>query len=158
MNSIDEHIQFTVEKEENDSLPFLDSLLTHESDGSISTSVYRKKTHTDQYLQFSSHHPLAHTTLFHWAADKSLKDQWIYPSTFIHRSRRSTPHTPTPPCKDGADDVEPTKPRATITLPYVQGLSEPIKKATGPLGHPSEIQSEYDAPTHVGETERPCPP
>ena len=60
LNSIDEHIQFTVEKEENGCLPFLDSLLTRESDGSISTSVYRKKTHTDQYLQFSSHHPLAH--------------------------------------------------------------------------------------------------
>ena len=60
LNSINEHIQFTVEKEENGSLPFLDSLLTHESVGSISTSVYRKKTHIDQYLQFSSHHLLAH--------------------------------------------------------------------------------------------------
>lgn len=58
-NSIDEHIQFTVKKEENGSLPFLDSLLTHKSDGSISTLVCRKKTHTDQYLQFSSLHPLA---------------------------------------------------------------------------------------------------
>ena len=67
-----EYVQFTVEKEENGYLPFLDSLLTRESDGSISTSVYRKKTHTGQYLQFSSHHPLAHkksviTTLFHHA-------------------------------------------------------------------------------------------
>ena len=111
LNSINEHIQFTVEKEENGCLPFLDSLLTHESDGSISTSVYRKKTHTDQYLQFSSHHPLAHkksviTTRFHRATalssnmvervkencrvTRALKNNG-YPSSFIHQSSRSTP-------------------------------------------------------------------
>ena len=54
------HIQFTVEVESNNSLPFLDVLLTHESDGSITTSVYRKPTHTDKYSDFSSHHPLQH--------------------------------------------------------------------------------------------------
>ena len=60
LNSINPHIQFTVEVESNNSLPFLDVLLTHESDGNITTSVYRKPTHTDKYLDFSSHHPLQH--------------------------------------------------------------------------------------------------
>ena len=57
---INPHIQFTVEVESDSSLPFLNVLLTHESDGSITTSVYRKPTHTDSYLDFSSHHPLQH--------------------------------------------------------------------------------------------------
>ena len=42
LNSINPHIQFTVEIESDNSLPFLDVLLTHESDGNIITSVYKK--------------------------------------------------------------------------------------------------------------------
>ena len=60
LNSIDNNIQFTVEKESDRQLPFLDILLTSEEDVSVSTSVYRKTTHTDQYLNFESHHPTAH--------------------------------------------------------------------------------------------------
>ena len=45
-------IQFTGEDEQH--LPFLD-IFHH--DGSISTSVYRKPTHTNRYLVFTSHHP-----------------------------------------------------------------------------------------------------
>ena len=60
LNSINNNIQFTVEKESDEQLPFLDILLTREEGSSISTSVYRKTTHTDQYLNFESHHPVAH--------------------------------------------------------------------------------------------------
>ena len=60
LNSVDPNIQFTVEKEKDGQLAFLDILLSRDSEGSISTSVYRKPTHTDQYLNFQSHHPVAH--------------------------------------------------------------------------------------------------
>ena len=41
-------------------LPFLDTRITHHSDGSLSTTLFRKSTHTDKDLDFNSHHPLAH--------------------------------------------------------------------------------------------------
>ena len=52
--------KITVELEEEKRLPFLDTEITHHQDGSLSTKVYRKKTHTDKYLSFESHHQLAH--------------------------------------------------------------------------------------------------
>ena len=45
LNSIDPHLQFTIELEENKRLPFLD---------------YRKHTYTDKYLHYDSHHPTQH--------------------------------------------------------------------------------------------------
>ncbi len=43
------------------SFPVLDVLISHDDSGNLSFQVYRKLTHTDQYLSFSSHHPLQHT-------------------------------------------------------------------------------------------------
>lgn len=56
MNSQSEAIQFTMEEEVDKKLPFLDVFLTRNPDGSLSHQVYRKKTHTDKYIQANSHH------------------------------------------------------------------------------------------------------
>ena len=38
-------------------MPFLCAKLTKNEDGGVKSTVYRKKTHTDQYLNVASHHP-----------------------------------------------------------------------------------------------------
>ena len=57
INSVDPAIKFTVEDNKEDgSIPFLDTIVKPEADGTLSITVYRKHTHTDQYLQWDSHH------------------------------------------------------------------------------------------------------
>ena len=46
-----------METEKDNKLAFLDTAVLREPDGRLTTSVYRKPTHTDQYLAYDSHHP-----------------------------------------------------------------------------------------------------
>ena len=145
LNSIEASIQFTVEVEDKGVLPFLDTLLTHHSNGSITTSVFRKKTHTDKYLDFSSHHPLSHKlsvvkTLFNRArsisstpSNTSTEESHItnalvkngYPRSIIKRVSQTT--------ISRSADPPPPKPTTTIVLPYVHNTSEQIRRALSPL-------------------------
>ena len=61
INTIDPtgNIKFTYE-EEDKQIPFLDTLLVRREDGLVKLLVYSKKSHTDQHLNFGSHHPLNH--------------------------------------------------------------------------------------------------
>ena len=60
ITSVEPAIQFTVENNKEDgAIPFLDTIVRPEADGSLSITVYRKPTHTDQYLQWDSHHHLS---------------------------------------------------------------------------------------------------
>ena len=59
INKGDPAIKFTVEgNQENGHIPFLDTILKPEVDNTLSLTVYRKPMHTDQYLQWDSHHIL----------------------------------------------------------------------------------------------------
>ena len=60
INSIDDAIKFTREDESNRSMPMLDACAKRDHEGKLSFSVYRKPTHTDQNLQFTSNQPLQH--------------------------------------------------------------------------------------------------
>ena len=55
INNLHQNIKFTMEEESNGELAFLDTLLKW-NNGEISVLVYRKPTHTNQYLNYSSRH------------------------------------------------------------------------------------------------------
>ena len=53
---------------------FLDTLISPQADGSLLTTVYRKPTHANHYLQWDSHHAISAkynviSTLFHRAKE-----------------------------------------------------------------------------------------
>ena len=60
LNSIHPDIQFTMEKARDNALPFLDVLVEKTPEGAVKTSVYRKPTHTDQYLHYNFYQPIQH--------------------------------------------------------------------------------------------------
>ena len=56
LNTISTSIKFTKELEKSGQLVFLDVSEQQLKGQSLATSVCRKPTHTDRYVQYSSHH------------------------------------------------------------------------------------------------------
>ena len=146
INSVDNAIQFTVEEAKEDgSIPFLDTLITPEHNGTFSIGVYRKPTHTDLYLPWDSNHHLsakynviktlthrAHTicsTPKHLEAElKHLEEalgnckypKWaikkVYKQHLLRKEKKQQPTTTNKPLR-----------RSHIVIPYVPGMCESIK-------------------------------
>ena len=132
LNSIRPTISFIMEQEEDGKLPFLDTLLDYKSDGSLDVSIYRKPTHTNRYLHFSSHHPRhvkegVVSCLFHQAgmvaqgenvaAEEHLRGVLEgngYPETFVKTASKP---------RRAAEPTE--EPRATAFIPYVSSDHHP---------------------------------
>ena len=57
---LDPKIKFTIEEEQDGCLPFLDTCVIVNDDGTLRTMIYCKPTHTDQYLNWDSNHQLEH--------------------------------------------------------------------------------------------------
>ena len=59
LNNQHKNIQFTKDDELDNSLPFLDiyAYITHNDDGTLSTSIYRKPTFSDLYPKWNSYVP-----------------------------------------------------------------------------------------------------
>lgn len=56
-NSINEHLQFTLESETNKSVPFLDTLVTRAEDNRIVLDWYQKPTASGRFINYFSNHP-----------------------------------------------------------------------------------------------------
>jgi hypothetical protein len=129
INGLHKKIQFTMEIEKNGHLPFLDIDIYKKTDGSLGHKIYRKSTHTNLYLQQSSHHHPANkqsvlTSLTHRAqtlCDLDSLPQELDFLTSVFKMNGYSPQQiqramkPTVPTTKKED-----KPIATAYLPYTQ--------------------------------------
>ena len=60
INNISPSTDFTMERKENGKLPMLDTMIHMADNGKPRVTIFRKPTHTHQYLSMNSHHPLQH--------------------------------------------------------------------------------------------------
>ena len=163
INSVDPAIQFTVENNKEDgAISFLDTIGKPEADGSLSNIVYWKPTHTNQYLQWDSHHHLSAkfsviNTLTHRATTVCSNPEHLH-KEMDHLRKALTP------CKypkwaldkvekrlkrtsreviDGVNNqgnagtqstTNEVKTKHHIVIPYTQGLCESMKKICGRYG------------------------
>lgn len=150
INSINPHIHFTIENENNSTLPFLDVEI-HRNSAFPLCSIYRKPTHTNKYLEASSHHPTCHktsvlSTLMNRALnicdtpfiqeEISLMNDALslngYTKRFITKTwdsviekvNNKTHNSSLLNNKNATETLEPT----TICIPYIKGTSEKIAK------------------------------
>jgi len=139
INSIDPNIKFTTEPEVDFKLPFLDTCIKISEDATTTVEVYRKATHTDQYLNFNSNHHLEHKrsvvrTLLHRAnnlvttpEDRAKETEHV---KAVLRDNGYKPwifKLPTPKSKEKPEDsTSGAKAVFPVCLPYVRGLSEKL--------------------------------
>ena len=140
INSLRESIKFTMEIEADNRIPFLD-VMVYRKENQIITSIYRKPTHTDRYLNFkSNHHPrikagviksLAHRARTICNSKENLDTELVnlqrvfdmndYPSSLVNECLTEKKNT------QKIDDTEVEKP-ATLFTPYIRGFSERLEK------------------------------
>ena len=159
INSVDPAVKFTVEDNKEDgSIPFLDTIVKPEVDGTLSITVYRKPTHTDQYLQWDSHHHLSAKfsvihTLSHRASTVCSKPKLLqqekdhlrkaltkckYPKWALDKVEKRLNKSTRQATDGGTTGAQPAtnevKNKSHIVISYTQGLCERIKKICGRYG------------------------
>ena len=147
LNTIDTtgNIQFTHEEEKQGTIAFLDMTLQRREDGTIKTKVYRKPTHTDQYLLWSSEHPTSHklavvrtlydrTKIISDPQDREEEEKHIeqalracqYPAWAIRKGKREGQRNRKKETKKRKDKKVENK--GMVVLPYVRGVTERIQR------------------------------
>ena len=140
VNSVRLYIQFTMEKEQNNKLSFLDVLVASTEQG-FRSSVYRKPTFTGQYLNFNSHHLYNVKKIIVCCLQYRAKAISSYTDVYqeeiislrhnLHRSNYTERITSAPRNLDRRIEDD-TRKLTTVCLPYVKGLAERIQKLCSP--------------------------
>ena len=156
INSIDHNIQFTSEESREDgSMPFLDMLIILQGDGRFNTTIHRKPTHTDMYLQWDRQHPISSKysivgTLHHRARTMCSNTNLLqqeehlqkvlttckYPNWALNRIKmkiRSTTLKNKNKNQNKNTKLENCQ-QPYLAVPYYQGLSESVKRTRNKYG------------------------
>ena len=145
INKLHPQTQFTKEEENNSTFLFLDTSVQQNHGKTISVKIYRKPTHTNQYLKYTSHNSTSAkqsviTALFDRVDNVVLKEkdkieekhhilaalqQNGYPKEFIQRTVKKHNRRKEQP-RERPEEPKQTK---SINLPYIQGVNEQLKRA-----------------------------
>ena len=154
INNQDPHIQFTVEEpSQQGTFPFLDTLVTVESNNTFTTSVYRKPTHTDQYFHWVSNHFItAKQSIYNtWAHRAKIissnQEAWDQELLHIRRAlevcqfpnwalnqlqhkfqRNNQPSQDTNQNSNSTNNTNSNNRNITTVVPYIQGTGEKLRK------------------------------
>ena len=143
INNLHPQTQFTKEEESNSTLPFLDTLVQRNHDKTISVKIYRKPTHTNQYHKYTSHNPTSAkqsvTTALFNRADNVVSNEKDKIEEFIQRTVKKHNRRKEQPRERPEEEPKQTK---SINLPYIQGVSEQLKRAQ----HQSTTSKQHSTP------------
>ena len=151
LNCLRDPIKFTMETETKGQLPFLDVLVKRDGN-KLTTSIFRKRTHNDQYLHYRSHHHpqikagiiscLRHRPhnlckvpeLRHEISHlQQTSETNKYPPRIVHKALHK--HRPSP-----APEIEVKEKARILTIPYIKGFNEKIERAVQAIEHQSCLQ------------------
>ena len=160
INSVDPAIRFTVEDNKEDgSIPFLDTIVKPEADGSLSITIYKKPTHTDQYLQWGQSpsppqpssvsfkpSPIGPPTVCSNPELLQKEKQHLrkaltkcnYPKWALDKVEKRLNRSTRQVNDGGNNSAQPAnhgvQSKGHIVIPYTQGLCESIKRICGRYG------------------------
>ncbi|CDW59370.1 hypothetical protein TTRE_0000770301 [Trichuris trichiura] len=131
-------IKFTIEKEVEEKVLFLDILIIRSQEG-IKTTVYRKPTHSDKYVEYTSHHPRhIMTGILRGVVDRALAicDPEYLEEELVHLQRTFEKNgypihiiNSTIQRKlEGSTRTKSPAPGLRLVLPYYAGQGEKIKR------------------------------
>ena len=140
INSQSQHIKFTIEAERDGQLPFLDTLVILNDDGTLKTKIYCKPTHTDQYLNWDSNHQLEHKrlvvqTLLRRAETVTSKPEDVREEVNhikkvlrVNGYKKCSFRIPKKKAREEDTTEGPTANKHLVCIPYISGLSEQLQR------------------------------
>ena len=140
-------------------------------DGIIQTSVYRKPTHTDRYLNYMSHHPIEHkkavvqtlcTRAERLSSTPNKKSSEVkhifnalkkngYAKQVIQRHFKALQSKAAVPAEDKYDTI-------TVVMPYVKGVFEDMRRILARANIRTTFQPCYTLKQHLVKPKDPVSP